>query len=162
MKIILAGIAALGLMVPATATPPQSSAIFSSVRTNDPLTRMFVWWNAAFKRPDGFTPEAFGRYFTDDAVMRIDGTVRAQGLDALAKRFRMIQGRATKVEIKIPFVTSFSSPDGSKIFTSHVIDSVDGGKAAHELVMGYATIRDGKIAMIDFVSGTLPEGVTPK
>ena len=162
MKIILASVAALALTAPAMAAAPPSSSIFSSVRTDDVLTRMFVWWNAAFKQSEGFTPQAFGQYFTDDAVMRIDGTVRAQGLDALAKRFRMIQGRASKVEIKIPFVTSFSSPDGSKIFTSHVIDSVDGGKAAHELVMGYATIRGGKIAMIDFVSGTLPEGVTPK
>jgi limonene-1,2-epoxide hydrolase len=110
------------------------------------------WWNAAFKDPEGFTPEAFGRYFTEDAVMRINGTNRAQGLTDLAARFRMIQKAVDAVEIKVPFVEAFSSPDGSKIFTYHLEEAVEKGKPSHSMVMGYVEVRDGKIALVNFMS----------
>jgi hypothetical protein len=153
MKRIAAGLVTAFLMcgtVPAIASP--SAQTFSQPTANDVLTRMFRWWDQAFKDPKGFTPEAFGQYFTDDAVMRINGTDRAKGLEALAARFRMIQSRASAVEIKLPFVEAFSSPDGSKIFTYHLIDAVDGGKPGHEMVMGYAELKGGKIALINFLS----------
>ncbi|UAK22908.1 hypothetical protein [Sphingomonas nostoxanthinifaciens] len=134
---------------PVAAAPP---ATFSAPVQSDVLTRMFVWWNGAFKDPQGFTADAFGRYFTADGAMRINGTERARGLPALAARFRMIQAHAQAVEIKLPFAQAFSSPDGTKIFTYHLIDAVEGGKPGHEMVMGYATLRDGKIALIDFLS----------
>lgn len=152
MKWIAAAIAALMMSGAATAQAEQPARTFSQPTADDALTRMFRWWNAAFKDPNGFTPEAFGRYFTADAVMRINGTDRAKGLEALAARFRMIQGRASAVEIKLPFVEAFSSPDGSKIFTYHLIDAVDGGKPGHEMVMGYAEVKDGKIALVNFLS----------
>lgn len=153
-KFLLAAVAALSMVGTAQAKPADSPKVFSSVRQDDVLTRMFVWWDAAFKDPHGFTPEAFSRYYTPDAVMRINGTDRAKGLNALAERFRMIQAKTSMVEIKVPFVESFSSPDGSRIFTNHLIDAIEDGKPSHEMVMGYATIRDGKIALINFLSVT--------
>jgi len=152
MKWFVAGIAAVLMSGGAAAKAQEAGITFSQPVADDPLTRMFRWWNSAFKDPKGFTPEAFGRYFTDDAVMRINGTDRAKGLEALAARFRMIQGRASAVEIKLPFLEAFSSPDGSKIFTYHLIDAVDGGKPGHEMVMGYAEVRNGKIALVNFLS----------
>lgn len=153
-KFMLAVAAALSIAGTAQAKPADSPKIFSNVRQDDLLTRMFIWWDAAFKDPNGFTPEAFSRYYTDDAVMRINGTDRAKGLNALAERFRMIQSKTSVVDIKVPFVESFSSPDGRQIFTYHLIDAVEDGKPSHEMVMGYATIRDGKIALINFLSVT--------
>ncbi len=151
----MAAIVPLGLNQAAISQPP---ATFSTPVADDMLSRMFLWWNKAFKDPNGFTPAAFSQYFTDDAVMRINGIDRAKGVDSLAEHFRVIQRRASAVEIKLPFVESFSSPDGSKIFTSHLIDAVEDGKPGHEIVMGYATLRGGKIALIDFVSSEGTQG----
>ncbi len=153
MRMFVLCFAALGALATgasaAQVTPP---VVFAHPVTDDVLTRMFVWWNKAFREPKGFTRDSFAQYFTEDAVMRINGHDSARGLDDLASHFRMIQQRASAVEIKLPFLESFSSPDGSKIFTYHLIDSVDGGKEGHDTVMGYTTLRDGKIMLINFVS----------
>ncbi|WP_420139801.1 hypothetical protein [Sphingomonas sp.] len=152
MKMILIGLAGIASLSAAPAALAQSPATFSAPVSNDVLSRMFGWWNSAFKDPKGFTPEAFLQYSPDDAVMRINGVDRAKGVVSLAEHFRVIQTRASAVEIKLPFVEAFSSPDGSKIFTYHLIDAVENGKAGHEMVMGYATLRGGKISKIDFIS----------
>lgn len=152
MKKFLSAAVALAIapvLVPASA---HAEATFSAPTKDDLVARMFVWWNAAFKDPEGFTPEAFGRYFTEDAVMRINGTNRAQGLTDLAARFRMIQKAVDAVEIKVPFVEAFSSPDGSKIFTYHLEEAVEKGKPSHSMVMGYVEVRGGKIALVNFMS----------
>lgn len=153
MKTFLAAAFALSILPAMVATPAAAAEkTFSQPAAEDPVTRMFQWWNAAFKDPEGFTPEAFGRYFTEDAVMRINGTNRAQGLTDMAARFRMIQKRVESVEIKVPFVEAFSSPDGSKIFTYHLEESIEKGKVNHGMVMGYVEMQDGKIALVNFMS----------
>lgn len=151
-RIFAAAILAMGVIAPVQAAPQAPTATFSKPVADDALTRMFTWWNAAFKDPQGFTPEAFGRYFTEDAVMRINGTDRARGLVDMAQRFRKIQASVDQVEIKLPFVEAFSSPDGSKIFTYHLESSVSDGKPSRGMVMGYAEVRDGKIALVNFLS----------
>jgi hypothetical protein len=118
----------------------------------DPLVAMFVWWNAAYRQPEGFTAQAFGRYFTPDAVMRINGKDRCAGLEDLARHFRKIQADTEMVVIDLPFIDEFSSPDGQRIFTHHFVRAREHGKDSHERVMGYAAIRDGKISLINFVS----------
>jgi ketosteroid isomerase-like protein len=118
----------------------------------DPLVAMFVWWNAAYKDPHGFTAEAFGRYFTPDAVMRINGSDRCKGLTDLAQHFRDIQTKTQKVVIDLPFIDEFTSARGDQIFTHHFVYAREDGKDSRERVMGYATIRDGKISLLNFVS----------
>lgn len=135
----------------AAAPAGAGAQAFNQVVDGDVLTRMFRWWNDAYTKPDGFTAQSFGQYFTSDAVMQINGKVSAKGLDDLAAHFRMIQRRTQKVKINLPFRAAFSSPDGSKIYTYHTIDAEENGKPAKEMVMGYAEIRDGKIALINFL-----------
>ena len=118
----------------------------------DPLVAMFVWWNAAYKDPQGFTAEAFGRYFTPDAVMRINGSDRSKGLADLAQHFRDIQAKTQMVVIDLPFVDEFTSARGDQIFTHHFVRAREDGRDSRERVMGYATIRDGKISLLNFVS----------
>jgi hypothetical protein len=67
----------------------------------DPLVAMFQWWNGAYKQKDGFTAESFSRYFTPDAVMRINGKDRCRGLEDLAQHFRDIQARTEMVAIDL-------------------------------------------------------------
>jgi len=136
-----------GLLSPARAAEP------------DPLVAMFIWWNAAFKDPNGFTAEAFGRYFTPDAVMRINGSDRSKGLEDLAQHFRAIQARTQMVVIDLPFIDEFTSRSGDRIFTHHFVRARENGKDSRERVMGYATIRDGKISLLNFVS--IPDEPAP-
>jgi ketosteroid isomerase-like protein len=118
----------------------------------DPLVAMFVWWNAAYKQKDGFTAEAFSRYFTPDAVMRINGKDRCRGLDDLAQHFRDIQARTEMVVIDLPFIDEFASASGDRIFTHHFVRAREHGKDSRERVMGYASIKNGKISLVNFVS----------
>jgi len=124
----------------------------ASAAEADPLVAMFVWWNAAYKDPRGFTAEAFGRYFTPDAVMRINGSDRSKGLADLAQHFRDIQAKTQMVVIDLPFIDEFTSARGDQIFTHHFVRARENGKDSRERVMGYATIRDGKISLLNFVS----------
>lgn len=118
----------------------------------DPLVAMFVWWNAAYKQKDGFTAEAFSKYFTPDAVLRVNGKDRSVGVEELASHFRDIQKRTESVVIELPFLDEFASPSGDKIFTHHFVSARENGKPSRERVMGYAAIRSGKISLINFVS----------
>jgi hypothetical protein len=134
----------LGLMsaAPMSAAPAR----------HDVLIDMFVWWNAAYKQKDGFTEAAFGKYFTLDAILRVNGSDRSKGLKDLASHFRDIQGRTEMVEIELPFIDEFTSPDGTRIFTHHIVKAREKGADSRERVMGYAQVRDGKISLINFVS----------
>lgn len=118
----------------------------------DPLVAMFVWWNHAYTQKDGFTAQAFSRYFTRDAVMRINGKDRCVGVEDLAKHFRDIQARTEMVVIDLPFIDEFTSPSGDRIFTHHFVRAREHGKESRERVMGYAAIKNGKISLINFIS----------
>jgi hypothetical protein len=138
---------------------PASSRV-ARADTPDPLVAMFVWWNAAYKQKDGFTAESFSHYFTPDAVMRINGKDRCHGLDDLAQHFRDIQAKTEMVAIVLPFIDEFTSPNGDRIFTHHFVLAREHGKDSRERVMGYASIKGGKISLINFVSvpDPLPAG----
>ena len=129
-----------------------SCALDAAATRHDVLIDMFVWWNAAYKQKDGFTEAAFAKYFTQDAILRVNGSDRSKGLQDLAAHFRAIQARTEKVEIELPFIDEFTSPSGDKIFTHHLVVARENGQDSRERVMGYAAIRDGKISLINFVS----------
>ncbi len=129
-----------------------------STRPGDVLIGMFEWWNEAYHDPDGFTPEAFARYFDDDAVMVINGNARGPGPVAIARHFRGIQAAIDEVEILLPFRERFDA--GPRSFTYHYTRAEVDGQTRYSRVMGYALVRDGRIALIDFVN--LPiEGAPP-
>jgi hypothetical protein len=115
---------------------------------------MFAWWNEAIKNEDGFTREAFGRYFTDDARIIVNDVVLVQGLDPMAEHFRGIQQRTESVEIVLPFEEGFR--EGGKIFTYHLIRARENGVDRLSHVMGYAIVEDGKLALINFLSHSDP------
>jgi hypothetical protein len=139
-------------MCPAMLVASAAPIAASAADKPDPLVAMFVWWNAAYKQKDGFTAESFSRYFTPDAVMRINGKDRSVGVRDLAQHFRDIQARTEMVVIDLPFIDEFASPSGDRIFTHHFVRARENGKDSRERVMGFAAIKDGKISLINFVS----------
>lgn len=121
--------------------------------TDDPLTRMFAWWNQAYREPDGFREEALAAFFAPEAEMWINGECRASGLDGLAGRFRTVQAGTDEVVVELPFLDGFASADGRRIYTRHRVRFTAEGKAGGELVGGWAAVDSaGLIARIDFLS----------
>jgi hypothetical protein len=84
--------------------------------------------------------------------MRINGKDRCAGVEDLAKHFRDIQARTEMVAIELPFLDEFTSPDGDRIFTHHFVRAREHGKDSRERVMGFVTVKNGKISLINFVS----------
>ena len=150
LRLVLSSALAVLLLAPAAV--PAGEAAKPLARKPDPLVAMFIWWNAAYQQKDGFTAEAFSRYFTDDAVMRINGKDRCKGVVDLASHFRDIQAKTEMVVIDLPFIDEFTSASGDRIFTHHFVRAREHGEDSRERVMGYASIRDGKISLINFVS----------
>src|SRR5258707_799930 len=148
-RIIAAGLCLVPLLVGpalATAAGTASATAAASAATNaaatatatthhDVLIDMFVWWNAAYKQKDGFTEAAFSKYFTDDAVLRVNGSDRSKGLSDLASHFRDIQARTEMVEIELPFIDEFTSASGDRIFTHHFVKAREKGQESRERVM---------------------------
>lgn len=120
---------------------------------SDELGTMFEWWNTAFKAKDGFNAEAFGRYYTSDARLVIDGVEQARGIDAWVRHFRKIQESGAQVEIVLPFRQVFKQ--GDMIYTYHVIRSVRNGVAGCTLAAGHAFLVKGKISEVNLVRATL-------
>lgn len=146
---IAVAMAISAITVPAIA---QAAPHHAAKPAQDALTSFFVWWNAAYKDPNGFTKESFEKHMTPDAVMFINGRESARGSAVFASHFRDIQKRTQAVAIELPFIETFQSPDGKRIFTYHVVTSMADGVAGRDLVMGYADVKDGRISVINFVS----------
>jgi hypothetical protein len=119
----------------------------------DPVSRMFSWWNEAYKTPGAYTEEAFGTHFTDDAELIIDGRLVTRGLEGWAKHFQAIQAGGGEVEIVVPFKEVFQV--GNKVYTYHLTRAFRDGTAMRMLSAGHATLRDGKIAAISLVRTVL-------
>lgn len=119
----------------------------------DELTKMFEWWNTAFKSPEGFTEAAFAGYFTPDAALVINGVEEARGLPAWVQHFRKIQATGADVEIVVPFRHVFKQ--GDKIYTYHVIRSRRNGAPGCMLAAGHAFLEKGRISEVNLVRAAL-------
>jgi hypothetical protein len=150
-KAILASIAAAMLVA---ATPVQAEK-----PATDMLSKMFIWWDQAFKTPGAYTAENFGKFFTPDATLTLNGETVATGLDQWASHFQKIQASGALVEIVVPFKEVFEK-DGT-IYSYHVIRSRREGKAGCMLAAGHATLRDGKIASVTLVRAAMDPAKGP-
>lgn len=161
-KVVLASAMALmALSSPVAARPATvtQDAAASSKPATDILSRMFIWWNQAFKTPGAYTAENFSKFFTPDATLVLEGRTVISGVDGWAKHFQRIQSGGGEVEIVVPFKEVFEK-DGL-IYNYHVIRSRRGGKAACSLAAGHAVVKDGKIASIVLVRSELDPAKGP-
>jgi hypothetical protein len=161
-KVVLASAMALmALSSPVAARPATvtQDAAASPKPATDILSRMFIWWNQAFKTPGAYTAENFSKFFTPDATLVLEGRTVISGVDGWAKHFQRIQSGGGEVEIVVPFKEVFEK-DGL-IYNYHVIRSRRGGKAACSLAAGHAVVKDGKIASIVLVRSELDPAKGP-
>ncbi|MFT5134361.1 MAG: ketosteroid isomerase-like protein [Gammaproteobacteria bacterium] len=128
--------------------------VFAESSDDDVLVRMFTWWNAAMKDPDGLTEESFRKYYTEDAAIFINARERVRGIKAMVAHFKGIQQRSEYVEIVLPFEEGFES--GDRIFTHHKLRAREKGVDRKADLMGYAIVEDGKLALVSLISYTSP------
>lgn len=123
----------------------------ASEKSNNILADMFTWWNGAIKSENGFTAEAFSRYFTETAEINVNDHLSVKGVENMVPHFRRIQAATDYVEIMLPFEESFKN--GDRIFTYHLIKAREKGSenTTTSHLMGYAIIVDGKIDYIHFL-----------
>lgn len=126
---------------------------------NDPLSKFFLWWNATYKVPGGYTADAFRQYFTEDATLVLEGKTVIRGVEQWATHFQKIQSGGGEVEIVVPFKMVFQA--GDQIYNYHVIRSRRGGEVNCSLAAGHADMKGGKIATIVLVRATLDPSKGP-
>ena len=142
--------AAAATPAPAAAPVPSTA---SAAKGDDALSRMFDWWNAAYKVKGSFTADAFRQHFTDDGQLILNGRVSIHNVQEWAEHFQAIQSKVDEVEIVLPFLAEFQQ--GNQIYTYHLIRSRDKGKVACEIAAGHGVLRGGKIASLTLVSTEL-------
>lgn len=125
----------------------------SNAQMSDPLSKMFLWWNEAYKTPGAYTADNFRKHFTEDATLVLEGRTVISGVEQWATHFQKIQTGGGDVEIVVPFKTV--AQIGDLIYNYHVIRSRRGGQVSCSLAAGDARLRDGKIASITLVRSTL-------
>ncbi len=114
--------------------------------SSDVLEQMFGWWNGIINTDKELKVEDFSRYFSEDAAIVLNGNEGVKGVANLPEYFEVIRDNTEYVEIVLPFKQKFQS--GDKIFTYHTIRSTRKGIKQVSHNMGYALIKDGKIAYI--------------
>jgi ketosteroid isomerase-like protein len=143
------GVALIALMCCAPAS-------YAAPAQSDVLVDMFKWWNQAFKTPGAFTEAAFRKYYTEDTVLIVNGAERVRGVANLTRHFQKMQREADMVEIVLPFEESFAS--GDKVFTYHLIKAREAKGGVDQLwhTMGWVQVREGRIALINFINYLQP------
>lgn len=116
--------------------------------TDSPITRMFAWWNEAF-RTHALTAEGFAGHYTDDAQFIVDGGVRGTGPEEIRAHFARIRERCEAVELVNPPIATLS--DDAQGFVQYRCTFTAQGKAGSEVCMAHATYRDGKIARFEVI-----------
>lgn len=106
-----------------------------------------------------FNRSGFSRYFSDNAILELDGVAVATGIDNLTAHFKAIQDSGAQVEIVLPFVAEMSGKD--RIYTYHVIRSRRGGAARCMLAAGHADLEHGRIRKISLVRSVIQPGGSP-
>jgi hypothetical protein len=136
-----------------------SAPLSAKPAKTDVLTLMFTWWNGRMANHQPFDRAGFEHFFTDNAILRIDGVVVASGIDALTAHFQKIQSSGAEVEIVLPFARSFTTP--GHIYTYHLIRSRRAGVASCLLAAGHADLSGRRIREISLVRSPIKPQTSP-
>jgi hypothetical protein len=131
----------------------QSFAGSSKDPSADILEQMFSWWNDIMSSERELTTEDFARYYTNDAVIVLNGIERVRGVAMMPAFFKANRDRTEFIEIVLPFKEKFIAED--KIFTYHTIRAIRNGVEELSHNMGYAIIENGKIASVNLARFTM-------
>jgi hypothetical protein len=124
----------------------------TAVKEN-PIVRMFEWWNAEFSDPEGFAPEAFSLHYCEDAELIVNGNVRGQGFDALSRHYRKLQTEFDSIQMELPVLDEFAC--GDRAFVRCVTRAVRSEEVIREESMAVATLSSGKMSLLNVIGRRL-------
>lgn len=117
---------------------------------NNVIVHFFEWWNDAMKDESKLTAALFGKHFTDDGVLIVNGNHRAKGCAELAAHYRRIQTTVDEVSMTLPVIAA-ASGDGLDFVHVHS-DVVEKGERRTLEAMAYARVEGGKISEMRVLS----------
>ena len=111
------------------------------------VQRLFDWYNDLVKRSGSVTRDDVRRFFTDDAVMIRNDTVRCRGVEAHFKHFEDLARKMKGIEIQ-PFEIVVQEADRAAAYYRIKFKDAE-GKSGTVLDMAFWEFRDGKIAKME-------------
>ena len=115
------------------------------------IEEMFAWWNEAMLDPDGFTAEGFGRFYTRDARLIVNGQLRSDSLESMAAHYRRIQAMPATVQMALPVDDAFATDDRAFVHCRTIVEPEEGERIEEE-AMAFATISEGRMTMLRVVA----------
>ena len=121
------------------------------MESDNPIVSMFEWWNVAFRDPNGFTPTAFARFYTESAELIVNGQLRGRGVAAIAQHYRGLQGVFDNILMELPVIDGFAC--GNRAFVQCVTRASRASEVVREEAMAAATLSSGRIELLTVVGG---------
>lgn len=120
---------------------------------DNPIVRMFEWWNAEFANPEGFAPEGFGLHYSEDARLIVNGNLRGQGLDALSRHYRKLQSEFDSIKMELPVIDEFACRD--RAFVQCITRAERAGELVVEESMAVATLTADGMSLLKVIGRRL-------
>jgi len=111
------------------------------------VKRLFDWYNDLVRKSGSVTRNDVRRFFTDDAVMIRNDTVRCRGVEAHFKHFEDLARKMKAIEIQ-PFQIVVQEADRAAAYYRINFKDAE-GKSGTVLDMAFWEFRDGKIAKME-------------
>jgi ketosteroid isomerase-like protein len=111
------------------------------------VQRLFDWYNDLVRKSGSVTRDDVRRFFTDDAVMIRNDTVRCRGVEAHFKHFEDLARKMKAIEIQ-PFQIVVQEADRAAAYYRINFKDAE-GKSGTVLDMAFWEFRDGKIAKME-------------
>ena len=111
------------------------------------VKRLFDWYNELVRKSGSVTRDDVRRFFTDDAVMIRNDTVRCRGVEAHFKHFEDLARKMKAIEIQ-PFQIVVQEADRAAAYYRINFKDAE-GKSGTVLDMAFWEFRDGKIAKME-------------
>jgi len=115
---------------------------------DNPIIRMFAWWNQAY-RDSAFTTEGFARFFTEDAPFIVNGASRGVGPAAICAHFQAIRMATERVELVLPAREALASPNLA--FVHYQVRARSGGQDGGEDCLAVAHLREGRMSSFEVI-----------
>lgn len=123
----------------------------SATAGENPITRMFAWWNQAYL-DSAFSPEGFAQFFTEDAPFVVDGGLRGTGPEGINAHFQRIRANTEAVALVTPVQATLANDNLA--FVRYAATARTRGKDGimGEECLAVAHLRGGRIASFEVIS----------
>jgi hypothetical protein len=126
----------------------------------NPIIDMFVWWNRAMQSEEALTANAFAAFYTPDAPLSVNGSLRGVGPDALAQHYLKVRAKLQSVRMVLPVAAEMSTHDMAFVHCFTEGTDLD-GRSFREEAMAWAAHEGGRMKNLSVVAApTAPSEIS--